>query len=153
MAYETQPGTKPHIIVEHLRALGPGMEISCQQAAIVAGMDDASGLSSILKPAVLAGVLSVRRASARHSWYSLGDGVEHQDDEDDPQVRRISADAAPSIFAYAEQRNAAEFSTAVSSDGRLILQRKGRVIAELTPHEAEIHREFLAKRQEWEMQE
>ena len=153
MAYELQPGTIPHAIVEHLRGLGPGVEISCKQAAVVAGRDDASGLRSVLKQAITAGLIAVRVVSPRYSWYRLGDGIEIVDETDDTDIRRVSAMAAPSIFAFAEQRGAADFSTALSSDGRLILQRKGRVIAELTPEEARVHRDFMAKRQMWETAE
>jgi hypothetical protein len=154
MAYKPKPNTEQHLILEHLRALGPGVEISCQQAAAVAGRPNASGLRSALREAIAAGFITVRQTSARYSWYRLGDGKPLQpDDDSDSDVRRLSAAAVPSIFAYAQQRNAAAFSTLESSDGRLVLQRDGRVIAELTPKEAEIHREFLRVRGRWEMAE
>jgi len=55
--------------------------------------------------------------------------------EDVQKVVKVSAMAAPSIFAYADQRGAAAFSTALSDDGRLSIERYGRIICELTDTE------------------
>lgn len=153
MAYESTPGTIPHRVIQHLKAMAEGSEASTTELAIALGWDDARGLKSWLVPAVEGGALAVRVGGARQSFYRLGDGKDRYQRDGEPQVAHVSATAVHSIFAYADQRDAAPFSTAVSSDGRLILQRHGRVIAELTPDEARVHREFLAKRGEWEMAE
>lgn len=151
MSYETQPGTATHKVVEHLKEFPGGFEMSCTEVAAFLEWPNARGLRSTLKPAVRAGVLAVRTAGPRFSWYSIGDGKPQAEEEEAPDVVRVSATAANSVFAYAEQRDAAPFSTAESSDGRLIIQRHGRVIAELTPDEARAHREFLARRGQLEM--
>jgi hypothetical protein len=153
MAYETQPGTATHRVVEYLREFPEGFEMSCTEVAAFLEWPNARGLRSTLKPAVRAGVLAVRTAGPRFSWYSIGDGKPMTVEEEEPTIVRVSASAANSVFAYAQQRDAAPFSTAVSSDGRLIIQRNGRVIAELTPDEARTHQEFLARRGQWEMAE
>lgn len=153
MSYESVPGTVPHKVILYLRGMAQGAEISITEAASMLGMESARGLRAWLQPAVNGGALFERRGGARMTFYRLGDGIDRPALSDDPQVTKIGAMAVSSIFAYAEERRAAPFSTAESSDGRIILQRHGRVIAELTPDEAQAHREFLAKRGQWEMQE
>jgi len=151
MTYESQPGTIPHRLILHLQSLPEGTELSAAESAKVLELESARGLRKACEPAVRHGALSIRIAGPRLSWYRLGDGAMQSEQEDGPFVTRVDATAVPSVFAYAAQRQAAPFSTAVSSDGRLILQRHGRVIAELTPEESRAHTDFLQRRGAWEM--
>jgi hypothetical protein len=146
MTYESQPGTVPHRVIEYLKALPEGSEKSLAEIAVAFGWENARGLKSWLIPAMEGGALAFRYGGQRMTFVRLGDGRDRYAREGDPQVAHVPATAVSSVFAFAEQRNAAPFSTAESSDGRLIIQRHGRVIAELTPEEARAHREFLAKR-------
>ncbi len=143
MPYEAVKGTLPHRVIEYLRSLGEGAEASTTEIAIALELENARGLRSWLTPAVEGGALAVRVGGARMSFYRIGDGKDLFAREADKTVAHVPASAVSNIFAYAEQRNAAPFSTALSSDGRLILQRHGRVIAELTADEANEHRKFL----------
>jgi hypothetical protein len=146
MPYESQPGTIPHRVIEHLRSLPEGTELSLTDAALAMGWENARGLKSWLVPAVEGGALAFRIGGARMTFVRLGDGKNLYEREDDKTVAHIPATAVSSIFAFAEQRKAAPFSTAEHSDGRLTIQRNGRVIAELTPEEALQHMKFLARR-------
>jgi hypothetical protein len=146
MPFISQPGTIPHRVIEHLKSLPEGTELSSTEIAVFLGWEDARGLKSWLVPAVEGGALAVRIGGARLSFYRIGDGKDQVAREDDRSITHVQAGATPSIFAYAEQRRAASFSTAEHSDGRLTLQRNGRVIAELTPEETLQHLRFLAER-------
>lgn len=59
-------------------------------------------------------------------------------ERDTQPLRNVSAMAVPSVFAYAQDRQASAFSVALHTDGRLEIQRYGRVIAELTDVERKI---------------
>jgi hypothetical protein len=143
MPYEAQPGTFPYRVIAHLKSLPEGTEVSVTELAVALGWDNARGLKSWLVPAVEGGALAIRIGGARMCFYRLGDGKDQYAKEDDKTVAHVPASAVSSIFAFADQRQAAPFSTMESSDGRLVLQRHGRVIAELTPDEASEHRKFL----------
>ena len=103
----------------------------------------ANRVASILEPALLADVIERKEHGATWLW-CVGPNADMEQstapDEDAREVVKVSAMAAPSIFAYADQRGAAAFSTSLSTDGRRTIQRHGRVIAELTDAE---RREFV----------
>jgi hypothetical protein len=113
------------------------------------GLRKGVGLLQAIEPAIIRNLVSVHRISERHTLVSLPEKRQPEDDESHVplpvQQTTVSAAAVPSIFAYAEQRNAAPFSSALSSDGRCTLQRQGRVIAELTAAEFEVHIKWLVR--------
>ena len=121
-------GTVAIEAVAHLRAHG-----ELNTTALAAGLGrSAKRLAQHLAPAVRAGILS-RRLEAGFAFYRLGP---NSDLSEGPKVThevvKVSAMAAPSIFAFADQRGAAPFSAALSTDGRLLVERHGRVLLELT---------------------
>ena len=120
--------TVAHEAVQHLRAHG-----ELNTTALAAGLGrSAKRLAQHLAPAVRAGILS-RRLEAGFAFYRLGP---NSDLSEGPKIThavvKVSAMAAPSIFAYADQRGAAPFSVSLSTDGRATLERHGRVLLELT---------------------
>lgn len=121
-------GTVAIEAVAHLRAHG-----ELNTTALAAGLGrSAKRLAQHLAPAVRAGILS-RRLEAGFAFYRLGP---NSDLSEGPKVMhavvKVSAMATPSIFAFADQRGAAPFSAALSTDGRLLVERHGRVLLELT---------------------
>jgi hypothetical protein len=135
------PGTVAHSAVEHLRTLPVGTELSSHALASAIGQYT-EGFGRFLAPSLRAGLLARRKAAGIALW-SLGsnaDAAIHPpeptlDEEDRATVRRVSAKAVPSVFAYGEQRGAAAFSVAISTDGRLTVERHGRVVLELNDDE------------------
>lgn len=120
--------TVAHEAVQHLRTHG-----ELNTTALAAGLGrSAKRLAQHLAPAVRAGILS-RRLEAGFAFYRLGP---NSDLSEGPKVThavvKVSAMATPSIFAFADQRGAAPFSAALSTDGRLLVERHGRVLLELT---------------------
>lgn len=150
MPYESIPGTLPHRAIEHLKLLGEGAEIPIVELAAALGVENARGLKSWLMPAVDGGALAFRIGGARMSFWRIGDGKDRFAREPDRTVAHVSARTVSNIFAFADQRDAAPFATLESSDGRIVLQRHGRVVVELTPDEARMHRAFLVKLDEQE---
>lgn len=78
MPYETQPGTIPHRVVEHIKMLGAGAEVSGPELADKLDLDP-NGLTPCLEAPCRRGALRRRKAPSRSSarmvwWYSLGDG-------------------------------------------------------------------------------
>lgn len=121
-------GTVAHEAVQHLRTHG-----ELNTTALAIGIKRSSKrLAQQLAPAVAAGILS-RRLEAGFAFYRLGP---NSDLSEPPKVThavvKVSAMATPSIFAFADQRGAAPFSAALSTDGRLLVERHGRVLLELT---------------------
>lgn len=120
--------TVSHEAVQYLRTHG-----ELNTTALAAGLGRPSKrLAQYLAPAVAAGILS-RRLEAGFAFYRLGP---NSDLSEPPKVThevvKVSAMATPSIFAFADQRGAAPFSAALSTDGRLVVERHGRVLLELT---------------------
>lgn len=100
MAYETQPGTIPHRVVEHLKTLEADAEVSAPELAETLGIDAASIVPCLITPCKH-GALTRRKREARHSarqvwWYALGDGSpEEPAREDDEPLRSRAPSAAP----------------------------------------------------------
>lgn len=127
-------------VIEHLQSLAPHEERSSGQLSELL-QQPVAGFGSYLAQAVRAGWL-VKRIQGRAAYWSLGPSalaVEHADayeaGDGERVVRIVSAGATPSIFAYARERHAAPFSVAKSTDGRLIVERFGRVVCEFTDTE------------------
>lgn len=141
------PGTIAHEAIQFLRR-NPG-EVSTTGLAEGIGRPT-KRLAQQLAPALNAGLLSRRTAEGFALW-SLG----HVSDariappaptpfeQDRQRVTSVSAKAMPSVFAYADQRKAAPFSVAVHSDGRILTERHGRIIAEFTAAEVVILRNAM----------
>lgn len=95
-------------------------------------------LAQYLSPSMRAGLLS-RRIEGGFSLWRLGPNADKAQEPaiapDEKTVVKISALASPSIFAYADQRSAAPFSVALHTDGRLSIERHGRLLLELTNSE------------------
>lgn len=135
-------GTIPRRCIEHLQTLPPGSELPTAALADHCGQPTA-GFSKYLRLSAGAGLLASRREGHTLMW-RLGTQFAHRHDMKlptngfvDPErtVKRVPAQAAPSIFAYAASIGAAPFSVSVSTDGRLRIERYGRLIAELTDTE------------------
>lgn len=145
--YTPTPGTVSFKVIEHLQTLAPGSEITNRGICDVMGVP-VNGTTTLLEPAVRAGYLTKRLSDktamqqGRLHWRlgpqskgylpppdSIPSGPDAQ------QVMQVSANAAASIFAYAQQRQAAPFSAALSTDGRLSIERHGRLLLELNNEE------------------
>lgn len=95
MTYQTQPGTIPHRVVEHLKTLPPGTELSTTELAEAIGANH-SGMSACLITAVSHGLLNsdtrpVPMTGRRISYWSLGDGVpveQPQAEEQEPDLQQ-----------------------------------------------------------------
>lgn len=126
------PGTIAHEAMQFLRA-HPG-EVSTTVLANGIGRS-AKHLKQHLSPAERAGIFT-RRVESGFAFWRLGPNADKtQAPEiapDEKIVIKVSALAAPSVFAYADQRAAAPFSVSLSTDGRATLERHGRVLMELT---------------------
>lgn len=144
-----QPGTVAHSAIAYLHTLAAGAELSSAALAAAIGQHP-SGIGQCLLPSANAGLLK-RRFSDGIAMWSLGsaalaDGavaasfVPAPADKDGPSQSVVSAAMVPSIFAFASRRGAAEFSVAMSSDGRLICERHGRLVFEFAPQEAAVLR-------------
>ena len=138
------PGTIAHRAIAHLRAFPQGTELSTSAIAHELG-HPVSYFGKYLAAAAAAGLLSFRK-EAGFSFWRLGPNIDRTQaptrpskfEEEASRVRDVSALAVPSVFAYAEQRSAAPFSVSLSTDGRLIAERHGRVIAEFTDVERRV---------------
>jgi hypothetical protein len=131
---EAAPGTIAHEAIQFLRRSTDGEEVST--TALANGIGRAGKrLAQHLSPALHAGLLA-RRVDAGFAFWRLGPKADVAQAPviaaDEKIVVKVSALAAPSIFAYADQRNAAPFSAALSTDGRLLVERHGRLLMELT---------------------
>ncbi len=129
------PGTVAHEAIEFLRSSGG--EVAHVALAMGIGRP-AKLLAQQLSPAVKAGLLA-RRVEAGFAFWRLGPNLDKEQAPDigldEKTVVKVSALAAPSIFAYADQRQAAPFSVAMHTDGRLSIERHGRLLMELTSDE------------------
>lgn len=142
-SYRPMPGSVPDRAIAHMKNFAPGTEKSSSELA-VAISTTTMGLGQSLAPAVRAGLLD-RRMGATSAFWRLGDvnygplaGGQAALRDPDQSVVQSSINAYPSIFAYAESRAAAPFSVALSTDGRLTIERYGRTICELTNGERQV---------------
>ncbi len=131
------PGTIAHEALQFLRASGG--EVGTLALATGIGRS-AKHLAQHLAPAVRAGMLT-RRVNGGFAFWRLGPNSDAEQapvvGPDEKIVVKVSALASPSVFAYADQRNAAPFSVALHTDGRLSIERHGRLLLELTNTERE----------------
>lgn len=125
--------------VSRLREHPPGTELRSSEFGDVIS-NVVGGLSALLSKGVSDGRLCVRVDERRRALWKIGEKMWADAPDEAQKVVRLSSLAAPSIFAYADQRGAAEFSCAASSDGRITFERNGRVLLELTAGEAALAR-------------
>jgi hypothetical protein len=129
------PGTIAHEALQFLRASSG--EVGTLALATGIGRS-AKHLPQHLAPAMRAGILA-RRVEGGFSFWRLGPNSDKEQaptiGPDEKIVVKVSALAAPSVFAYADQRNAAPFSVGLHSDGRMSIERHGRLLLELTASE------------------
>lgn len=131
------PGTVAH---EALQFLRESTHTRVTTSMLGAGIGRAPRrLPFQLQDALQAGIVS-RVEDEFDGWiWSVGPHADVSQsvapDEEAREVVRVSAMAMPSIFAFADSRKAATFSTSLSDDGRLRIERYGRLICELTPSE------------------
>ena len=126
------PGTVAHEAIQFLRTHGGEATIT----ALANGIGRApKRLAQQLSPALHAGLLA-RRIEGGFAFWRLGPNSDKEQapviGPDEKIVVKVSALATPSVFAYADQRNAAPFSVALHTDGRVSLERNGRLLMELT---------------------
>jgi hypothetical protein len=102
MAYETQPGTIPHRAVEHLKTLGPGVEVSSAELAALIDVEP-TVLVNTLRAAAHHGVVrrreSLTAGGKKSLYWKLGDGKPEplpHDFEPDTPLRKVTVAAAPS---------------------------------------------------------
>lgn len=126
------PGTIAYEAMQFIRA----QEGEVGTTALANGIGrSAKRLPQYLSPARRAGMLARRIENGFALWRLGPNSDKTQEPEiapDEKVVVKVSALAAPSIFAYADQRSAAPFSAALHTDGRLSLERHGRLLMELT---------------------
>jgi len=136
---EAAPGTVAHEAMAFLRRTGG----ESSTTALANGIGrSAKRLAQHLSPALRAGLLA-RRVDGGFAFWRLGPNADQMqppveptpDEQDRQRIINVSALAAPSIFAYADQRAAAPFSVAISTDGRMAIERHGRLLLELTAAE------------------
>ncbi len=133
MSNELTPGTIAHEAMQYLREHG-----ETPQSTLAAGIGrNNKQLAAQLEAAELAGHLC-RRFEYPYVLWSVGEDSGGAPDEDQRTTLSASARSAPSIFAYASERDAAPFSVSRSSDGRLSIERHGRLLLELTNAEREL---------------
>lgn len=129
------PGTLAYTAIQWLRN---NPDATTEELAAALNRS-AKHLYKTLEAAVLAG--GITRSLEMDVWiWNVGPEADVLQsagaDGGDERVTRVTAAvAAPSIFAYADQRGAAPFSVALSTDGRMSIERHGRVLAELTDAE------------------
>jgi hypothetical protein len=138
-ARTAQPGTIAHKVIEYLRLQPEGAEIATAVLAEAVGHDGqtASAFGQYLDASVRVGLLHKRMVRGIAQW-SLGAVEATVPPPDEPAQQRqvtLDAKAAPSVFAYAASRRAAPFSVGLHTDGRMSIERNGRVVLELTDAE------------------
>lgn len=139
---DTSPGSVIHEAIQFLRS-SDLQEVTT--AMLSAGLGrPAKHLAQQLAPALQAGLLA-RRVDGGFAFWRLGPNIDReaapvltQYDIENQRVVKVSALAAPSIFAYADQRQAAPFAVSLYTDGRMSLERHGRLLVELTGAERQI---------------
>jgi hypothetical protein len=136
---EALPGSVAHEAIQFLRCTDL-VNVSTTMLAKGIGRQ-VKRLHQQLAPAVHAGLLS-RTVDGGFAFWKLGSKLdsdvppaETPDEQSIQRVVKVSANATPSIFAYADQRAAAPFAVALFTDGRMALERHGRLLAELTNSE------------------
>lgn len=141
MSDTANPGTLTHAALAFLRRQADG-EITSTNLARGIGRS-AKHLRDNLDSAIREGLLS-HRVSDGCSWWSLGPNADTEQHPVSPEdlthqrVIQVSAAAVSSVFAYAAQRSAPPFSVSLSTDGRMSIERHGRVLAELTNNERDL---------------
>lgn len=130
-----------------LREYAEGTELSSSELAQELGQP-LSGFGSLLLPSAEVGYLR-RRIQGNVALWSIGAKPvpdadaplrtivprKQRKSDDERFVELSSAGMVASVFAYAKTRDAAPFSCALSTDGRLTIERHGRVVLELTDAE------------------
>jgi hypothetical protein len=120
----------------------PGVEQSSAELADALGQQS-SGFGTLLRLSVENQYLC-RRMQAGIAMWSLGAKAaevassDDRHDDDLPEAHTTAASAASSIFAYAQMRHAAPFSVHLATDGRLTIERHGRVVIELSDIERKL---------------
>lgn len=132
MTCNAVPGTVAHEAIQFLRSQSG--EVTTSELARGIGRP-VKRLSQHLAPAVTDGLLA-RRVDGCFAFWRLGHQLDRTQAppvaDEEQQVVKVSALAAPSIFAYADQRAAAPFAVALFTDGRMTIERHGRLLLELT---------------------
>lgn len=135
MTSNAAPGTVAHEAIQFLRTKTG--EVTTGELARGIGRP-VKRLAQHLAPAVTDGLLA-RRVDGGFAFWKLGHQLDRTQappvQPDEQQIVKVSALAAPSIFAFADQRRAAPFSVALHTDGRASLERHGRLLLELTNEE------------------
>lgn len=143
-AYRPLAGTVAAAAIDHMKKLdqvNQGWELSTHALAQAIGQE-AGNFGQYLAAAVRADMLR-RRVDGGMIFWSLGRNSDFDAppaalspaDQDGARLVSVSVTATPSVFAYAAERNAAPFSTALSTDGRLTVERHGRAVFEFTDAE------------------
>lgn len=130
-----KPGSVAHRVIQFLRDCEHDVTTTELSASIgYAG----NRLAHKLNPAMRAGLLC-RRIENGFAFWTLGPKADLEVPppvgDGEQTIVKVSALAAPSVFAYADQRKAAPFSVALHTDGRLAIERHGRLLLELTNSE------------------
>lgn len=125
-------GVVARMVVAYLRTKPPGHLATNGELAEACGRP-ASGLGQHLDSAVRAQILVKTVLNhGRTVLWSLGPNAVALAAV---KVPNAHASAIPSVFAYAASMVAAPFSTSLSTDGRLRIERKGVLVAELSNDE------------------
>lgn len=139
MAATKKAGGTAKMAIAYLRTLPPGEEVTTADLAAAVGRA-AAGFGQYMVAAVQQGAVT-RRAHFSTTLWGLGpncDGPVRPPGDDERRVLRASASAVPSIFAYADAQVAAPFSASLSTDGRMRIERHGRLVLELSDAERAI---------------
>lgn len=139
--YQPLQGSVAATAIAHLKTLEQGFELSTHALAQAIGQVG-DNFGQYLSAATRADMLR-RRMERGIAFWSLGRNSDGDmpapegstADQEGQRVVSVSALAVPSVFAYANERGAAPFSVALSTDGRLTVERYGRVIVEFTDEE------------------
>lgn len=131
---KTEPGTIAHKAVEYLRAQPSGTELSSYALADAIGVKWRH-FGSYLHTAVCAHMLS-KRVDLGVAYWSAPATSAIRTQVPPSAANTLSALAVPSVFAYADSIDAAPFSCALSTDGRMRIERHGRLVLMLSRDEA-----------------
>jgi hypothetical protein len=151
--YSPIPGTAGYKAIQYLQSLAAGAAVPAQDLGQAIDVSPRI-FASVLGRALEAGLL-VKGKGNRHGkhivTYSLGVHIdlrpEEREDDSDIPVRQsvVAASMCSSVFALGQHNEAAPFSSAITSDGRIVLERFGRAIAILSREEALAHVAWIDK--------
>lgn len=137
--YTPTPGTIPHLVIEHLQSLGPGVKLPTAALMEAVGHPEVKRINAYMEPAVRYGLVKTERVpNSRILLWALGEGAPAEPVVADDDTADLAGPmptpnlAASSVFALAQQVSAAPaptpaegFRCALFNDGTLFIRSNG----------------------------